>query len=284
MPGMKRLPRSPKGEHPMDKSGIYLIRHIASGRIYLGSSLNMRVRRSQHIKDLNERKHSSPKLQNAWNKYGADAFEFEIVEECSGDDLFTREQALIDELAPFYNVLSFAGNGTRGYEWTDEQRKRHYMKNGGTTVNHREAGRRTIERNRANSPFGPGYFPEHRVGMKDTAEVIEKRRLARLATIRAPGYVNPNKGQKRSEEFKELMRRQNLGAKRSEEAKANMSAAQEAYAAKLKAEGKIHHNAGKGRFMWITDGVEARRHKTIDPVPEGWRQGRVTTEAILKEG
>lgn len=59
--------------------GIYKIENKVNGKVYIGESINIENRWSQHIKDLNENKHHSYKLQSDWNKYGEVNFIFEIL-------------------------------------------------------------------------------------------------------------------------------------------------------------------------------------------------------------
>lgn len=65
----------------MNEAGyIYAIRHRESGRAYIGSTVNHDKRLKEHRRLLRLGKHHSPLLQNCWNKYGEDAFEFLILE------------------------------------------------------------------------------------------------------------------------------------------------------------------------------------------------------------
>lgn len=91
-------------------TGIYKIRNIINGNIYIGSAVNINGRWSQHISRLKMRKHHSNHLQNAWNKYGSDAFEFLVIEECEVSKLIEREQYFIDTLSPKYNICRTAGS------------------------------------------------------------------------------------------------------------------------------------------------------------------------------
>ncbi len=59
--------------------GIYSILHIESGRVYIGSSRNIKKRFSAHKTDLKYNKHPNPVLQNYYNKYGLDAFMFSEI-------------------------------------------------------------------------------------------------------------------------------------------------------------------------------------------------------------
>ena len=63
-----------------DFSAIYGIRHIASGRIYVGSAVRTNARWRHHRSQLQRGTHHSRYLQAAWNKYGAEAFEFVVLE------------------------------------------------------------------------------------------------------------------------------------------------------------------------------------------------------------
>lgn len=72
-------------------SGIYMILNIITGKAYVGQSINVEQRLSRHKSRLNKNKHHNDYLQNAWNKYGEDAFEFNILERCPSDSLDDNE-------------------------------------------------------------------------------------------------------------------------------------------------------------------------------------------------
>ncbi len=58
---------------------IYQIRNILNGKIYVGSTWKpLRKRKSEHLTKLRTNKHSSPHLQNSFNKYGEDNFMFDL--------------------------------------------------------------------------------------------------------------------------------------------------------------------------------------------------------------
>lgn len=59
--------------------GIYLIKNTKNNKVYVGESLNIIKRWEEHITDLNECKHCNFKLQEDWDKYGEENFEFNIV-------------------------------------------------------------------------------------------------------------------------------------------------------------------------------------------------------------
>lgn len=90
--------------------GIYKIENKTTGKLYIGSSLDIRKRWIRHLWDLENNKHHSIILQRAWNKYGKDDFVFEVIEECNIDNLLILEQKYLDEYLPIYNICPNAGN------------------------------------------------------------------------------------------------------------------------------------------------------------------------------
>ncbi len=55
-------------------SGIYAFLNQANCRLYVGQSISLRQRFSQHIKSLNGSCHFNPQLQKDWSKFGASNF------------------------------------------------------------------------------------------------------------------------------------------------------------------------------------------------------------------
>lgn len=105
------------------QSGIYKILNKVNNNFYIGSAVNFLKRKNVHFHHLRKNTHHSPHLQNAWNKYGEENFEFEILEMCSLEELIDREQCYLDTLNPTYNVAKVAGS-LRGYRFTEEQKKK----------------------------------------------------------------------------------------------------------------------------------------------------------------
>lgn len=83
--------------------GIYKIESL-DGRIYIGSSKNIRHRIYTHRHLLNKNKHSNRFLQAAWNKHGAEHFTFSVVElTSSSENLWRLEQIWLDRIFSTYN-------------------------------------------------------------------------------------------------------------------------------------------------------------------------------------
>lgn len=59
--------------------GIYKIKNKINDKVYIGESLDIRRRWREHICDLNNNEHINYKLQNDWNTYGEENFEFKII-------------------------------------------------------------------------------------------------------------------------------------------------------------------------------------------------------------
>ena len=78
--------------------GIYKITNTISGKIYIGSSLHVERRLTDHKYLLKNNKHHSIKLQNSWNKHGSENFKFEIIEECNDENYLEREQYYLNKL------------------------------------------------------------------------------------------------------------------------------------------------------------------------------------------
>lgn len=78
-------------------SGIYKIVNKINGKYYVGSSSDVFYRINyRHVKLLMENRHINSHLQNAWNKYGKNNFDFILVEEVSKPKLLQTEQKYLD--------------------------------------------------------------------------------------------------------------------------------------------------------------------------------------------
>ena len=104
--------------------GIYQIRNLINGHIYIGSTeKNFQHRWSRHLAILRKNKHHSRHLQNAWNKYKEENFIFEILEIVTSGQCLVKEQEYLDRLKPLYNVNKLA-TSRRGVKATEETKKK----------------------------------------------------------------------------------------------------------------------------------------------------------------
>ena len=90
--------------------GIYKIVNKINGDFYVGSSKNINKRWGQHLMKLKNNKHQNMILQRSWEKYGEDNFNFEIVENCSVENLLEIENVYLTQ-NPKYNIAKVAKGG-----------------------------------------------------------------------------------------------------------------------------------------------------------------------------
>lgn len=95
-------------------SGIYTITNKVTGKMYIGESLDIYRRwHDEHIPKLRKDLHYNKELQNDFNKYGEENFEFEILERYSGNDpISTKARILILES---YFIMQFRKAGISLY-------------------------------------------------------------------------------------------------------------------------------------------------------------------------
>jgi len=93
------------------RSGIYTITNTVNGHQYIGSAKDLKGRQRNHFYELAKGQHRNDHLQKAYNLYGIDSFQFNVLEFVPIlTDLVSREQHYIDTLAPEYNICQMAGN------------------------------------------------------------------------------------------------------------------------------------------------------------------------------
>lgn len=94
-------------------SGIYMIKNINNGKMYIGSAKNLIQRLSNHLNSLKNNKHHSLRLQNSWNK-GNGYFVFGVIEFVPDlSKLISVEQKYIDFYKSYdnehgYNICPIA--------------------------------------------------------------------------------------------------------------------------------------------------------------------------------
>lgn len=75
------------------ETGIYTIKNKTTGKMYIGSTTVGIIKRlAHHYAMLNSNIHKNQYLQNAWNKYGEDDFEMEVLEYCDIEFCLSTEQ------------------------------------------------------------------------------------------------------------------------------------------------------------------------------------------------
>lgn len=91
------------------RMGVYEIRNKIDGKKYIGSTtMTFTKRLEHHLCLLRRGTHKNRHLQNAWNKYGEENFEcniIEVVDECC---TLEAEQKYLDECEDCYNINPIA--------------------------------------------------------------------------------------------------------------------------------------------------------------------------------
>ena len=103
---------------------IYRAVNIENGKSYIGrTSYNrLRQRESTHWWYAKNKPHNHP-FPNALSKYGRDAFDWIVLEECSKEEQGVREVYWIDKIKPEYNVTLGGDGGSYGIPCSEEKKK-----------------------------------------------------------------------------------------------------------------------------------------------------------------
>jgi group I intron endonuclease len=118
-----------KKYNPYNISGIYKIKNIKNGKVYIGSAINMRKRWNSHLNRLLHNKHDNQHLQASYNKNGISYYELSILEHVENlEELLNREQYWMDFYNSYdrkcgYNALKIAGSNWK-MKVSDETRKK----------------------------------------------------------------------------------------------------------------------------------------------------------------
>lgn len=135
--------------------GIYKITNLINNKVYIGQSVNIKKRIADHKYELNANHHCNSHLQNSYNKYRKDAFEFNIICEC--------EESELDELECYYIKYYDSTNRLNGYN----------KESGGSLNKHiSEETRQNMRENRQGEKahmFGKKHSEETKAKMRQIA-------------------------------------------------------------------------------------------------------------------
>lgn len=190
------------------KSGIYQFTNKINGKIYIGKSVNLKMR----IKNYKYSKTLDQVISRAVKKYGWENFNIDILHYYDDPvdkwELLALETAFIDaenSLVPNgYNVCLF-GNDATGCKHSSETIEKRRQSNLGK--------KRTEEQKKVMSDVRKGKYcgkENHMYGKGHTIDALE-RMSKTIKEKYANGYINPCKGKRHSLESREKMSKAHLG-------------------------------------------------------------------------
>jgi len=150
-------------------TGIYQIVNLVNGKRYIGSAVNLEQRKISHFNTLVMKIHKNKHFQYAYNKYGKEKFNFEIILYCSKENLLFYEQKVIDSYnlkKELYNISPTAGSNL-GVKFTQEHKNKISLSNKG-----KKRSEECIEK-MSNSLKGRTISPE---SVKKTADKLRGRK------------------------------------------------------------------------------------------------------------
>lgn len=155
---------------------IYQITNMLTGDFYIGSAQSFARREWQHRYDFKRGVHKNSHMQASWNKYGEEAFVFEVLEEHpDGVDILEIENTYLHRCVGrenCFNVNKDAKQSRLGQKLSDESRAR-------------------ISKNRKGKCAGENH---HRYGQTVSDEVRAKISATQM------GRPSPMKGKKMSKQ------------------------------------------------------------------------------------
>ena len=156
-----------------------MIRCKINGKSYVGQSKNISRRWKQHRWELNGGYHANKGLQDDWNAYGEDNFEFKVIQKCNKENLDDLEIIHIKELNTFENGYNETkgGKGSKGIMVSEETKRR---------ISEANKGKEGFWIGKNLSEEHKNKLKEYRIGTKQSEETKNKISEA------TKGENNPN--------------------------------------------------------------------------------------------
>jgi group I intron endonuclease len=105
------------------QSGIYKITNKINKKYYIGSAYDLYKRYKDHRGALEGNRHHNKQLTRFVNKYGIDNLEFDLLEECSIEELESREQYYITNSKNIFNETLDVKACNRGKKLSEEHKQ-----------------------------------------------------------------------------------------------------------------------------------------------------------------
>jgi group I intron endonuclease len=191
-------------------AGIYIIRSLIDGRIYVGSAKTLYRRYLTHHSALRKNEHRSIHMQRFADQYGLNSLSFDLLEIVKDKtQLLIREQYYLDLYKPFgkdgFNTLTVAGSRL-GAIISEESRLKISASNKGKIPH--------------NAGIPMSEVQRVKLSLAKTGKRLnEEGRAKRSQSLRNRGFKPHNTGKPMTEDQKEHLRIKNTGKKLSTETK-----------------------------------------------------------------
>lgn len=234
--------------------GIYKIQHKETGKVYIGLSVDIHARWKQHRSFSRHNGRSA--IHNALRKYGIDAFDFSVIEECDRLLIESREQYWIQHYNSMVDGYNLTAGGEQSKIVSVETRQKIAQSLTGKVQSKEviekralklRGKKRTPEQNAVKSALMKGYGKGRKLP-EWVKEKIGKPFLGRKHTEESKAKMSEaKKGKTFSEEHRKKLGEARKGKRFTEERKLKHSLALKEYWAKRKAEKEMYgRNEAKG--------------------------------------
>jgi group I intron endonuclease len=230
----------------IDMAVIYQITNMINGKYYIGSAGSFERRQWQHKNDLKRNAHKNPRLQSAWNKYGEEAFVFEVLETVpEGENQLKAEDVWLAQHVGqpnCYNINPGAEAPRLGIVLSD-------------------AAKSNISSGRKGKHAGENHY---RYGQTVSPEVREKIGAAQRGVAKAPRTFTPE-GLERA--------RENMKRNAKPQVPADFEAVHAKFPADVQAKYDFANAVYTGALVRI-EGVYCERHGIFSQYAAQFRKGR----------
>ena len=247
--------------------GVYAIRNIVTGKVYIGSSVSLDDRKKTHIYKLRCNKHHCSYLQNSWNKHGEKAFVFESIKLVSDiHSLRDAEQEQINyykDKKLLYNTSFDVQAPMRGRTLSEEAK--------------RKIGEANKKRPHPIGEKNPFYGKHH---SDETKRILREQRVCKSPTEETRHKISlANKGRSISSEHRQRLSVALTGRIRSEQHRKHLSEANRGKRHSEETKLKLSHSLAGRKF---TEEHKKKISEALKGHPGCWL-GKKMPEYIVKK-